>query len=136
MWQCAAANVIYDVNWLMDCGGAVLDLAGGEYLISQPITIPPGYSNFRVTGGTLRASPAFPPDRALLEIGYGMGTQNQNLDVNIDGLFLDAYQIAAGCLAVNGMSGGVVSAQPLAPAVVCVASVNVGLQELGFNGPK
>jgi hypothetical protein len=52
-----------------DLGGATLDLGGGAYLISAPVHVPMLHANFRITGGTLRASASFPKDRYMIEIG-------------------------------------------------------------------
>jgi hypothetical protein len=60
-----------DFQGRVDLGGAVLDLAGGRYLISEPLLFPSGYANFRVQRGTLIASKAFPPtaEMYMLQIG-------------------------------------------------------------------
>ena len=95
---------------LADCianlGGATLDLGGGEYLISAPLVIPPHVGNVRIRGGTLRASPSFPSDRFLIEVGEAncasgcdgkpekQGVCNEM--IGLDSLFLDASHIAAG----------------------------------------
>ena len=92
-----------------DCGGATLDLSGGEFLISAPLVFPASIANFRVVQGTLRASPSFPRDRYLIEVGApgGRGV----VDVALSELFLDASQVAAGCLLTNVVQGGVVGPQ-------------------------
>ncbi|XP_061372645.1 polygalacturonase QRT3-like [Gastrolobium bilobum] len=52
-----------------DLGGVVIDLQGGNYKISKPITFPSsGGANVVVKGGTLRASDTFPSDRHLVEL--------------------------------------------------------------------
>ncbi|XP_061360064.1 polygalacturonase QRT3-like [Gastrolobium bilobum] len=52
-----------------DLGGVVIDLQGGNYKISKPITFPSsGGGNVVVKGGTLRASDTFPGDRHLVEL--------------------------------------------------------------------
>ena len=38
-------------NGIIDLGGAILDLSGGDYLISAPVIIPNNYGNFQITGG-------------------------------------------------------------------------------------
>jgi hypothetical protein len=38
-------------NGIADLGGAVLDLSGGDYLVSAPIVIPNNYGNLHITGG-------------------------------------------------------------------------------------
>ncbi|KAK7260514.1 hypothetical protein RIF29_26613 [Crotalaria pallida] len=52
-----------------DLGGVVIDLQGGNYKISKPISFPSsGGGNVVVQGGTLRASDTFPGDRHLVEL--------------------------------------------------------------------
>ncbi|KOM25494.1 hypothetical protein LR48_Vigan107s001300 [Vigna angularis] len=51
-----------------DLGGVVIDLEGGNYKISKPITFPSGVGNIVVREGTLRASDKFPGDRHLVEL--------------------------------------------------------------------
>nr|KYP62326.1 Polygalacturonase QRT3 [Cajanus cajan] len=54
---------------IKDLGGVVIDLQGGNYTISKPITFPSsGGGNVVVKGGTLRASDSFPTDRHLVEL--------------------------------------------------------------------
>jgi hypothetical protein len=89
-----------------DCGGMTLDLDGGEFLISSPLAFPPGTSNFRVVQGTLRASATFPRDRFLVEVGTSKGAAI--VDVALSELFLDASQVAAGCLRTDSVQGGVI----------------------------
>ena len=95
---------------MADCianlGGATLELGGGEYLISSPLIIPPHVGNVRIRGGTLRASPTFPSDRFLIEVGEaGCATGCKNATekqkvcnemVGLESLFLDASHVAAG----------------------------------------
>ena len=40
-------------NGIVDLGGAILDLSGGDYLISAPLYIPNYYGNVHVTGGAV-----------------------------------------------------------------------------------
>merc|ERR1711871_1423452 len=42
----------YMAKGIADCGGVVMDLSGGEFLISEPIVIPPGVGNININGGT------------------------------------------------------------------------------------
>ncbi|XP_057429568.1 polygalacturonase QRT3-like [Lotus japonicus] len=56
------------VAGVRDLGGVVIDLQGGNYKISKPITFPSYVGNVVVQGGTLRASDKFPPDRHLVEL--------------------------------------------------------------------
>ncbi|KAJ1430493.1 Pectin lyase fold/virulence factor [Sesbania bispinosa] len=61
-----------------DLGGVVIDLQGGNYKISKPITFPSsGGGNVVVKGGTLRASDTFPGDRHLVEL---WSSNSQKLD--------------------------------------------------------
>lgn len=54
---------------IIDLGGAVLDLQGGDYLISSPLIVPKCYGNMRIIDGAIRASKSFPTDGFLLAIG-------------------------------------------------------------------
>ncbi|KHN47728.1 polygalacturonase QRT3-like [Glycine soja] len=57
------------VAGVKDLGGVVIDLQGGNYTISKPITFPSsGGGNIVVKGGTLRASDSFPTGRHLVEL--------------------------------------------------------------------
>ncbi|CAI0401508.1 unnamed protein product [Linum tenue] len=51
-----------------DLGGIVIDLQGGNFLISKPIRFPPGTGNIVVQSGSLRASDDFPANRHLIEL--------------------------------------------------------------------
>ncbi|CAL0334920.1 unnamed protein product [Lupinus luteus] len=62
-----------------DLGGVVIDLQGGSYKISKPITFPSsGGGNVVVKGGTLRASDSFPSDRYLIELIASTTPPKQN----------------------------------------------------------
>ena len=99
-------------DWVRDCGGAVLDLQGGEYLVSAPLAIPPGYGNLHVMQGSLLASAAFPALRALIEVGNMTASgAGSNIDVQLSGLFLDAAHVAAGCIHTDNLQGGVIGPQ-------------------------
>jgi hypothetical protein len=106
-----ASSTIHDASGIKDCGGATLDLQGGEYLVSEPIVIPALYGNFRLTQGTLRASPSFPTSGYLLDVGGSRAGDTNNIDVLFDALFLDAFQVAAGGLQATGLFGGVIGPQ-------------------------
>lgn len=93
-----------------DLGGATLDLAGGQYLLSEPVVIPPYYGNLLIARGTLRASSSFPSDKWLLMIGdpscnppSGQGSCNEFVNVN-DVLF-DSSHVAAGGVFVSHVMG-------------------------------
>jgi hypothetical protein len=102
---------VRDANGILDCGGAILDLQGGEYLTSSPLVIPAYYGNLEVRAGTLRASASFPVDRFLVEVGRGGQLDGNNVDVSLSGLFLDASQVALGCINATGLFGGVIGPQ-------------------------
>jgi hypothetical protein len=108
---------------MRDAGDGALDLGGGMYLVSAPLEIPPNYANFVVTRGSLIASPAFPRDRFLIELG---GTTGGNINVGFSGLFLDASQVAAGCLRTVGLDGGVIG-----PQVYAFNMTAFGIQVVG-----
>eukprot|EP00047_Mylnosiga_fluctuans_P009251 m.10672 g.10672 ORF g.10672 m.10672 type:complete len:477 (+) comp2543_c0_seq1:149-1579(+) len=86
---------------ILDLGGATLDLAGGQYLISSPIVIPMFYGNLLIARGTLRASASFPKDKYLIMVGNttcwppgGQGSCNEF--VNVADVLFDAAHVAAG----------------------------------------
>jgi hypothetical protein len=95
---------------IADLGGVVVDLQGGEYLLSAPFALPQFLGNLRIIDGTLRASPLFPPSRFIIEVGAspcrtpsGQGSCNEN--VGMSGLTLDGSHIAAGCLKISATMG-------------------------------
>ena len=100
---------------IVNLGGATLDLGGGEFLISAPLVIPPHVGNVRIRGGTLRASPTFPPDRFLIEVGEdgcdtGCGGKSEkqkvcNEMIGLESLFFDASHVAAGGALVQATMG-------------------------------
>ena len=83
-----------------DMGGATLHLAGGDYLISEPIVIPCHVCNMRVHGGTLRASSSFPPNATyMIESGFGCaGVDNAGSPefIGFSELLIDCQGYAAG----------------------------------------
>jgi hypothetical protein len=100
---------------IADCGGLVVDLQGGAYVLSQPLHIPQFLGNLRVIDGTLRAAPAFPPSEFLLAVGdlpcktqSGQGSCNEN--VGLSGLTLDGAHVAAGCLRITATMGATLDA--------------------------
>jgi len=95
---------------IRDLGGVVLDLQGGEYLISSPLQVPQFVGNLRIIDGTLRASRNFPPESFVLQVGAlpcktpsGQGSCNEN--VGLSGLTLDAGHVAQGCLSITATMG-------------------------------
>ena len=99
---------------ITNAGGAMLDLAGGAFLISRPVVLPTFLGNFRIGGsGTLRASPSFPASRYLIEIGSSDPAICKPHDqqrvcnefVTISDVFLDAAHVAAGGISVSMTMG-------------------------------
>ena len=93
---------------VVDLGGVVLDLQGGDYLLSAPLAIPQCVGNLRIVDGSLRASPTFPRDRFVVEVGgptcnTGQGSCNQN--VGMSGLTVDGSHVAAGCVNIMTTMG-------------------------------
>lgn len=115
-----------DEGGTTDLGGALLDLEGGDYLISAPLIIPSNYSNCAIVHGSLRASPAFPQDSFLVEIGSANSPcvnwgDSCNEDVSIEDIFFDGQQVAAGCVRfwnVIGVNAG--------PDLFCVNFTTTG----------
>jgi hypothetical protein len=101
---------------IKDLGGAVMDLQGGDYLLSAPLVIPQFFGNMRIIDGTLRAmASAFNASRYLVEVGAtpcktrsGQGSCNEN--VGLSGLTLDGAHVAAGCLKIAATMGATLDA--------------------------
>ncbi|XP_027348424.1 polygalacturonase QRT3-like [Abrus precatorius] len=76
------------VRGVNDLGGVVIDLQGGNYKISKPITFPSsGGGNVVVKGGTLRASDTFPGDRHLVELwSSNSGKLETKESLHVDGI--------------------------------------------------
>lgn len=116
-----------DEGGTIDLGGALLDLEGGDYLISSPIVIPSNYSNMAVIHGTIRATSSFPLTRFLIEVGeaeaYCINWGNScNENINFEDLLLDGSQFAAGCMQFNEVIG--VNA---GPDIFCVNFTQTGI---------
>jgi len=95
---------------IADLGGVVLDLQGGDYLVSAPLVIPQFVGNMRIIDGTLRASASFPPSRFVVEVGAspcntpsGQGSCNEN--IGMSGLTVDGSHVAAGCISISSTMG-------------------------------
>lgn len=85
-----------------DLGGAVLDLAGGVYLLGAPVVLPAGGgANFAVLDGTLRAAASFPPDRFLLEGNATAFPSNYFEDATFSNILFDAAGRGGGLLLAN-----------------------------------
>jgi len=120
---------------IKDLGGATLDLGGGQYLLSAPVVIPPMYGNLHVSDGTLRASPTFPDNRWLVEIGSATecfpklpngqpDTQGCcNEFVGIESVLFDAGFTAAGGVRVAKTMGATIG-----PSVFFTGFTSVGIR--------
>ena len=102
-----------DESGTVDLGGALLDLEGGDYLLSRPLSFPSNFSNFGMAHGTLRAAPSFPPGAFVVDVGTA-GAPCVNWgdscteDVTFGDLFIDGSQVANGVRfnAVIGVNAG------------------------------
>jgi hypothetical protein len=92
---------------IRDMGGCDIDLEGGEYLISQPLILPPMNANMQFGRGSLVASKAFQGDFLFVvgEKGSCKVPQGScNIDINFPELFLDGNHVASG-LQINNVMG-------------------------------
>eukprot|EP01084_Bolivina_argentea_P248866 416385_1 len=105
----------YLSNNIKDCGGVTIDLAGGDYLVSKPVTIPQMYGNLRIIHGTIRASQSFTPKNgALVTIGGETCTNDQkscNENIGIENMMLDCKNICGTALLVQTTMGTVIGPQ-------------------------
>lgn len=96
-----------DAQGFVDLGGATLDLSGGIFLLTAPISFPDGYSNFRIQRGTLLAAPHFPAGKYMLSIGgatcvmQGQAGKVCSKNVDVSHMTFDGAGHASGCLSVN-----------------------------------
>ena len=102
---------------IVDLGGVVLDLQGGDYLLSAPLVVPQYAGNMRIIDGTLRASKTFPPSSYVVEVCFptvkcsppsGQGSCCEN--VGMSGLTIDASHIATGSLRISNTMGATLDA--------------------------
>ncbi|CAN1190828.1 Polygalacturonase QRT3 [Linum perenne] len=110
---------VYLMNKIKDLGGAVIDLQGGRYLISKPITFPSsGGGDLLIKEGSLRATQGFPSDRYLVElidrkrseilinktndVGKFQGISSYYEDITFRDLMFDSGFSGGGLLVVQG----------------------------------
>ena len=109
-----------------DLGGVVIDLEGGDYLISEPIHIPTLYGNLRFQRGTIRASASFPASSYLIEVGEELCSEGGqaccNEHIGFENMMLDASLIALGGLRINNTMDTVVG-----PHMLFVGFLEAGL---------
>ncbi|KAF6176382.1 hypothetical protein GIB67_041229 [Kingdonia uniflora] len=102
-----ANNVLVLLPGVNDLGGAVIDLQGGSYIVSQPIRFPAsGGGNLVIKGGSLRASSTFPGDRHLIEVWSPSssnkdGTEIYYEDITFRDLLLDSSLRGGGIYIVD-----------------------------------
>lgn len=112
-----------DADGTYDLGGALLDLEGGDYLLSAPIRIPGNYSNFAFGHGTLRAAPgAFPAGAFLLDIGAIDCADVCTEALHAEDLFLDGSGVAGGGLRLSNVMGSTIG-----PALYVVNFTGAGI---------
>eukprot|EP00937_MAST-01D_sp_MAST-1D-sp2_P006614 g6614.t1 len=120
----------------LDCGGAVLDLRGGWYAVSEPVRIPAPMSNLWVRGGSIVARPEFaaarPSEDFLLVLGAGAGAgagSGRSSNVGVQQLTLDAKKVAGGCLFVDGAQFSTVG-----PGLMLLGFSSYGIEAAGSGG--
>lgn len=93
---------------IKDCNSVVIDLQGGQYLLSGPLVFRSYTGNWRMTSGTLRADNTFNPDYFLVEVGTEECNNKQqscNQGIGFDFMMFDASHQAAGAARVNHTMG-------------------------------
>jgi hypothetical protein len=92
---------------IRDMGGCDIDLGGGEYRISKPLTLPEYNANMQFGRGSLVASPEFVGD-FLFIIGIKGSCRvpqgSCNIDINFPELFLDGSHVTSG-MQINNVMG-------------------------------
>lgn len=119
----------------VDLGGVTLDLQGGDYLISEPLTVPLYFGNYRIIDGTLRASQSFPPDKYLLELGSDGTVCTEasdpqyaacGADASVSNVLLDGSGVAMG-----GMRASYIMGVNAGPDVYIVNFTTAGIMVTG-----
>ncbi|XP_020575576.1 polygalacturonase QRT3-like [Phalaenopsis equestris] len=105
---CASLEDRRLMSQIADLGGSELNLGGGSYLISSPLTLPSNpIGNIKIHQGTLRASDDFPAGRYIIELGSNSSestTSNYNFEfVTLSGLMIDANHRAGGIIVINSL---------------------------------
>lgn len=110
-----------------DLGGAVLHLSGGVFAVSQPVSVPAGYANYRIEEGTIIAHTTFGTGSSqfLLQLGGVCGSATAGLSKNC------ATDISVSEVTLDGRDrawGGV--------SLTSAVNINVGPQVMviGFQG--
>ncbi|KAI0495587.1 hypothetical protein KFK09_021888 [Dendrobium nobile] len=93
---------------ITDLGGSELNLGGGSYLISSPLTLPSNpVGNIKIHGGSLRASDDFPCKHYMIELGFNSSESTYskyNFEfVTLSGLMIDANYRGGGIVVINSL---------------------------------
>ena len=127
----------------LDCGGAVLDLRGGWYSVSEPVRIPAGMGNLFVRGGTIFAASNFHPTAAedttgaesfVLILGHNCTSRWQSkggctTNVGVQQITLDAKKRAGGCLYLDHTQFSTVG-----PGIMILGFSTYGITAFGSGG--
>ncbi|KAI8524741.1 hypothetical protein RHMOL_Rhmol13G0172600 [Rhododendron molle] len=94
------------MNGIVNLGGAEIDLEGGTYSISRPLRLPiSGRGNFKIQGGTLKASDNFPADGYLIDISSAPA-HDKEYDfeyITLRDLMLDSNFTGGGIQVINSL---------------------------------
>ena len=127
----------------LDCGGAILDLRGGWYSVSEPVRVPAGMGNLFVRGGTIFAAPNFHPvvsedpmgtESFVLILGHNCTTRWQakggcTTNVGVQQVTLDAKKRAGGCLYLDHTQFSTVG-----PGIMILGFSTYGITAFGSGG--
>lgn len=98
-----------------DLGGAVIDLEGGNYTISDTILFPYFYGNYQIKDGSIRASLTFPADKFMLQFGGDVACTNFQgsciENIGLSHLFFDGSHVAAGNVKISKTMGSTLGPQ-------------------------
>ena len=116
-----------------DLGGATLNLAGGVWAVSQPVSIPAYYANYRIEDGTIIAHPDFNSgEQYLLELGGICDSETAGLskncatDISVSEVTIDGRDRAWG-----GLSATSAVNVNIGPQVMVIGFQGVGLGIFG-----
>lgn len=93
---------------IKDCNGVVINLQGGQYLLSGPLIFRGYTGNWRMTSGTLRADEQFNPDDYLVEVGTTDCPNQQqscNQGIGFEFMMFDASHQASGAARIDHVMG-------------------------------
>jgi hypothetical protein len=95
-------------RYIANAGGCLIDLGGGEFLLSSTVMIPEYIGNLQLGHGSLVADEAFANGTFLLQVGIpgscNVPQGSCNLDLGFPELFLDGRHVASG-LQINNVMG-------------------------------